>query len=83
MHPLHAGFGEGMIATIPINYRDNFKTARPLGTSEGGKLMFEITLKRVVRSVIIINLFFGLPLLSRAAENSDPAAAKKGFDREI
>jgi len=45
--------------------------------------MFEITLKRVLRSVIIINLFFGLPLLSRAAENSDPAAAKKGFDREI
>jgi len=45
--------------------------------------MFDITLKRALQSVIVISLFFGLPLLSQAAENSDLVAASNWIDREI
>jgi len=45
--------------------------------------MVNITLNYVLRGVIIISLFFGLPLLVQAAENSDLAEASQWIDREI
>jgi len=45
--------------------------------------MFNNILKHVLRSIIIISLFFCIPLPSWAAENPDRLIASKWIDREI